>query len=475
MVNKNNLTGLIILTIFLISSCYQLQNIFTVSENGKTTTNNKSPVGSSNNQVVNTNKPSNVAESNSNSPNQLNIGSQQEKLGNSQQNNNIQTISNSKLSTSSTNQLNTIVQGTNDSLWYNDDWNYRKNITIQSTQFTQSETNFPIYIDIYDKDLKTALTSGYDILFTDSINHKLSYERILFNKFYNSTYTHLIVRLKGNFTNTKITTIMMYWGNAFSPDQSDPKGTWSNGYQAVYHFNSVSSTIVDSTGQYNGTTTMTNTTSQSGIDGNGVLFSGSNYINLGNIASDSWTGLSVEAWYYPTALSSTYSIISKQDTTSTPWSVGSNYQNSVTLQLISTVSTDGSGGTSKSNSFSAFSGTNSWYYIALTWSSATATQYAYVIPGNGVVIPGSKPTSGSSILNSNANALIGASTGGLVGKIDEVRISNVLRTQSYLQDSRYAQLNYKSLVSVSSSYTKLELAGNWSFNQLNYRKAITIS
>ena len=363
-------------------------------------------------------------------------------------------------------------QNVNDSSWYNDDWSYRKNITVLASAFQDSETNFPLLLDIKDKDLKLALNSGYDILFTDANNNKLDYERTAFDKYYSSTEAHLTVWVKSDYSNVTNTILMMYFGNPFSSDQQNPKGTWSNGYAAVYHLNSVGPTIVDSTGNYNGSTTMTSSASRTGIVGNGIYFSGTttDKILLGNINSDSWSALSIEAFVNRSNLLKT-KIITKETSTVTVWSIETNYQGNP--KLVTNTNTDGTNGILTTNTQNnVIKNTNTWYFLGLTWDSVSGNQITYID-----TTPSSKAAPGDSILNSTATVSIGASPDGtnpFTGLIDEVRISKVARSANWLADSRSNELNPNNFYTVNSTYEQLKLEGDWAFNQLNYRKPITI-
>ena len=354
-------------------------------------------------------------------------------------------------------------------LWYSQDWNYRKNITISKNAFTAIETNFPYLLDIYDKDLKLALNSGFDILFTDTANNKLPYERITFNRNYNATDAHLMVWIKDNFSNLTNTVIFMYFGNPFSPDQQNPVGTWSNGYQAVYHLNNVG-TIIDSSGHYNGTaytgnSAMPSSDLVSGIIGNGIYFDGNSNITLGNINSNNWTGLTIEVWVNVAALKTVSSIVTKQDSSTNVWSITTGKSG----KFSDIITTDNNTPFQVSNYPSTGINSNTWYALGLTWNASTNSLMAYY---NGAQQSGSvTTTTGASILDSSLKASIGSS--GFNGIIDEVRISSVTRSPTWLYDSQYNEQNPGKNFNITS-IDKLLLEGNWSFNQLNYRKNITI-
>ncbi len=67
--------------------------------------------------------------------------------------------------------------------WYDNNWQYRKKITIDFTKVTGNLTNFPVLIDLAtDAQLiANARADGFDILFTDDDETtKLDHERELY-------------------------------------------------------------------------------------------------------------------------------------------------------------------------------------------------------------------------------------------------------------------------------------------------------
>lgn len=109
--------------------------------------------------------------------------------------------------------------------------------------------------------------------------------------------------------------------------------------------------------------------------------------------------------------------------------------------------------------------TSTWYYLAITCdvSNAAATEFELfrgdqstspASQGNGSVV---SDDSATSIFNGTANFNIGAvnNTAGsfLDGKIDEVRISDVVRSSAYLSS------NYKTQVNIDSDHVEI-----WRFN-----------
>ena len=60
--------------------------------------------------------------------------------------------------------------------WWNENWNFRKQIFIDHTKVTADLENFPVLIDIIDPDLIKAKNDGSDIVFTIDHNNTLSHE-----------------------------------------------------------------------------------------------------------------------------------------------------------------------------------------------------------------------------------------------------------------------------------------------------------
>lgn len=113
----------------------------------------------------------------------------------------------------------------NASAWYNNDWLYSKEITINQTMVNDSIGNihYTMLLNITDADLAAdAQTDGDDIIFVDftnttQLNHQIS--------IFNSTTGHLKAWI--NITDiSNVTSIYMYYGNASVVNSEDKAGTW---------------------------------------------------------------------------------------------------------------------------------------------------------------------------------------------------------------------------------------------------------
>ena len=122
--------------------------------------------------------------------------------------------------------------------WWNNDWSYYKPITINSSQITSSQTNFPILISITDTDLRDhAQADGGDIAFvlidnTTQLNHEIE-------NYTSATGTLVCWVNITNLTHDSNLVINMYYGNAGCSNQENIAGTWNSDYLGVWHLNNM--------------------------------------------------------------------------------------------------------------------------------------------------------------------------------------------------------------------------------------------
>ncbi|MCK5211523.1 hypothetical protein KAJ89_02365, partial [Candidatus Parcubacteria bacterium] len=131
--------------------------------------------------------------------------------------------------------------------WYNKDWFYRKQITINAAQVATTSSDFPILATTTDSDLASyARFDGYDIVFTDSGGTTtLNYER----EYFNPSTGELTAWIKTDISSTTDTVLYMYYGNsAASTDQATTTGAWSSTYAGVWH---LSESVVDESSEAN--------------------------------------------------------------------------------------------------------------------------------------------------------------------------------------------------------------------------------
>ncbi|HWR27945.1 MAG TPA: DUF2341 domain-containing protein, partial [Candidatus Thermoplasmatota archaeon] len=190
------------------------------------------------------------------------------------------------------------------SAWWNMNWHYRKEITIDYTKVASNLTNFSILIALAsDADLASKTQpDGDDIVFTNSTGSKLSHEIELFN----STTGQLIVWVNvTSLSSTQDTILYLYYGNSACANQENSAGTWASNYRMVQHLSETTGIHDDSTTYGNdGTYHGSNQNAVGIIDGAdqfiGDLVGPGDYIDCGNATSlNINSAITVSSWIKP--------------------------------------------------------------------------------------------------------------------------------------------------------------------------------
>ena len=162
---------------------------------------------------------------------------------------------------------------------------HRKDLTISHDNVADDLVDFPVLVDIYDTDLRTDVRSdGRDIAF--AIGEKtLSHEIETFDQTYNLTHAHLVAWVNVPIlSSTTDTIISMYYGNPLAPIVYDSGPVWDSGYLGVWH---LSESGTGALGEYRDSSQYKN--SGQGGDGNtsyvptqvtGKIGSGQDFNNL---------------------------------------------------------------------------------------------------------------------------------------------------------------------------------------------------
>jgi ketosteroid isomerase-like protein len=300
--------------------------------------------------------------------------------------------------------------------WYDPSWQYRMNITISHTQVNSTFTNYPLLVDLTSSSLiGNTQVNGQDFVFTDVTNQKLDHQI----EFYNSTTGHLTawVRLP-LLSSTTDTTIFMYYGNTLAPDQQNSTGIWDINYLVVLHLNDGPTQCNDSTIKGNNGTLSGNVAQTQGKIGNGYSFTGGN-VSLPKILS-SQTQFTFSAWIY--AQSGARYFISEWSNNQGAFLqvVGDNYVqfyvNSMMVQKPVTL--------------------NQWHYVVGTYNGTTLSLW----------VDGGSPTSvtASALVWPNQNMYLGDRSDNqrtFYGLIDEVRVSNIARSNDWINTEYFNQNN----------------------------------
>lgn len=124
--------------------------------------------------------------------------------------------------------------------WYNDQWSYRKKITIDSTKVPASLSNFPVLIQSTDADWKdtsnggsVALANGNDIVFTNADGTTILPYEI---EKYNSSSGELVAWVNVPSLSASVDTeLYIYYGNSSATNLQNAAGVWDSNYKMVQH------------------------------------------------------------------------------------------------------------------------------------------------------------------------------------------------------------------------------------------------
>ena len=117
--------------------------------------------------------------------------------------------------------------------WWNESWNFRKQIIIDHTKVIADIPNFPVLIDIIDPDLKAkAQSDGDDIAFTVDNNNTLNREI----EFYDGNSGRLVAWIQIPLLSSTVDTeLFMYYGNPYATNQQNASTVWDTNFAMVQH------------------------------------------------------------------------------------------------------------------------------------------------------------------------------------------------------------------------------------------------
>jgi hypothetical protein len=327
--------------------------------------------------------------------------------------------------------------------WWDTQWQYRKPITIEPSQVSGDQTDFPILIDMTDSTLKDhAQLDGDDILFATLNNVKLSHEI----EKYESSTGHLVAWVRIPFvSSTTFTTLYMYYGNPTAPNQEDPDAVWSTSYKLVLHLSENGDQCVDSSAYgHIGLLYGDVTQGVAGVIDGIYTFDGVNdYIQFAHSSELAGYTASFTAsfWLKLDDFSTRQAILNKYDTAGNQrgWYIEFQTTSAYGKALSFFASQNGA---SYRQWFASFTPTaDTWYYITVVWQPNIVP--VFYVNGAQVATIGTD-TIASIYNNAGAPLYIGRSytTGRyLKGSLDEIRLSSPAKSASYILTSYNNQKN----------------------------------
>lgn len=321
-----------------------------------------------------------------------------------------------------------------------------RTVTVQSAQVTANQTNFPVLISgtfngtAGIPDLRTignggAAANGNDIgFYSDSgCTVKLPWETASYSATTGAAEYHVLPASISSTSNTPF--YIGYGDTTITTDQSNKTAVWTNGFAGVYHLATTAG--LDSTSNANNGTNNGSTACGGKIDGATCYVNASTqFIDLGAGASlDLTSTFTIEAWaiYNDSSSNHDWRVFSKLDCPSNcvGYELFHNSSGLFSLQTGNGTSSGGNeGGGLNTLSISTPATQGTTYYVATTFNG-TANASIYL---NGALDTAltNFTTTGSS---STTHAFIGQYAGGghsWEGTIDEVRISNVVRSATWI-------------------------------------------
>ena len=340
--------------------------------------------------------------------------------------------------------------------WWNFDWKYCKALRIDHTKVDADLTNFPVLVSIASSDFTThAQPNGYDFVFTDSTNTTQYNHEI---ESYTSATGELIAWVNVPLlSSTHDTVLYLYYGNPTCGNQQNIAGTWNSGYLMVHHMNGATFTDLKDSSTHHWDVTSQGgdpTYNQPGKIGKSVDFdpTGSwDFLKVAGFRLPADSTYTVSAWVYVDGSFSSRRYLCE----------GSS-GNGISLLVW----TDGQ--------FKAVAGYPDATY-AYTYSTTKATgqpQWQYVcsradtvaeqlaISVNGVQESSTPLT--ETIIAEPQGLNIGKPSDGtdmyyMNGRIDELRVSNVARSDAWIHTEYTMMSSPSSFLTVSNQFTPGQL------------------
>jgi hypothetical protein len=349
-----------------------------------------------------------------------------------------------------------LIQTSSGSLPNKHYFNYYKVITIDHTKVsgTSGHQDFPVLISILDSDLHDDIQStGNDIAFakdTEWLDHEIE----SFEQDYNSTHAKLVVWVRVPFLSTSFDTIIhLYYGNASMSSRENPTGVWDTNYKGVWHLSEdPTGTIYDSTSNNHDGTPQGSLISGDQIDGqiDGCLnFDGDDeYIDFGNPTELRITGsITVEAWFKADYYGNTYLVSKNGESGQRCWDISFDHINLTHGYLIYRYALNGDIHADDVGNITI--PVNQWHHVVGVFSASTYSRLFL----NGQMVDENTTSILSSQYDAPNTVRFGARGDDpppnyYNGTLDEVRISNIARSNHWIKTEYNNQFDPNSFYSI---------------------------
>ena len=331
-------------------------------------------------------------------------------------------------------------------------YDYERDISIDYTKIGGSSdlSNFPVLINLGGEDFlkqsptgKILNSSGFDIIFTDEDYNQLDHQI----EYYNGTNGDLIAWVRiPTLSHSANTTIKILYGNSQITTDQSVTSVWDTHYKGVWHLDN--NALQDFTSYNKAGTPYNSPTYPAGRIYNALsLIGGNKYVEVINAPNTNFNGnLTVSGWIYLNGTGLDQKIAGNQDGTSGGYKFGVYSNNKLEFEIrnssnVASLNRAVTGGTVLT--------TGQWYYVAGISSDVLDSIKTFV---NGIP---ERPFRKSGILGTSSNTLtIGKepfqSLYFFNGNIDELRLSDEVRSNGWLRTEYNNQLSPSTFYSIDA-------------------------
>jgi len=348
--------------------------------------------------------------------------------------------------------------------WWNTDWQYRKEITVNHSKVADDLTNFPILFDNTSSDFLHAQDDGDDFLFVSADNNtQYNHEIESYNE---SGNNRLIAWVNITTLSADSDTILyLYYGNVGAASQEDSFGTWDSNFVAVWHMDNPDNDtgLDDSTDSnwYMSEPIEGGGTETSCIIGYGQTFDQTNSEHYERLHTpDHWCiDLTMTIWWSvsPPASGDDRHTLIARDSVFGDWALTENYGG-----VDERIYWGYSGGYTNEN-YPLNPAPDIWYFSGITRDD-TGEDICWYLDGSLIatdvytlnVVTGSD---GDAAITIAAGESLGAVGNPHDGGIDEIRISDIVRNASWIGAEYNTSKNPTTFLTVGAEQEE-EVVGN---------------
>ncbi len=342
--------------------------------------------------------------------------------------------------------------------WYSPEYSHRLTLTVNKELIGEELTDFPMLVRLTSEQshlFNTIRGDGYDIVFTDDSQNKLSHEIETLDK--NAKAANIWVKVP-KLSSAKDTTFYLYYGNPSSSNNQNREEVWTNGYISVWHLNEdPAGATEDSTKNNNGTQSGGLNKEDSlkrGVVANAVNFDGSNDVITHGAAVSESSG-TISHWLKPDQIRNMIPFYQKDEGGAGASGIYDGF-GGATLEIHTGILSGvyeftyvNTGGTINNFSSDAAAVANEWAHVVTTWGSEGVSIYvngrrAYYTQD---FSPGpDRPFTFGAI----GGLTTSAHSRNWDGLIDEVQVSNIARSAAWLKAQYINQSDSEDFLSISS-------------------------